>query len=64
MKHGSKFQYCYLNEDTGLMWCKFPNGTWAPPFSVGPKGSSDGIENVKTSSLFKQDDEADTDEIS
>ncbi len=28
------FSHCH--ESNGLMWCKHPNGSWAPPFPTNP----------------------------
>jgi hypothetical protein len=50
----SNFQHCHVDQKTGLMWCRYPSGSWAPPFEVGPKGSSD---DVKENFTICQDDE-------
>ncbi len=28
----TQFAHCHLDENTGLVWCRHLNGSWAPPF--------------------------------
>lgn len=42
----SKLEQCHIDQKTGLMWCKHPNGSWAPPFQVSKKDSSDETQNL------------------
>ena len=52
-----KFQYCYLNESDGLIWCKHWNGSWAPPFTVSDLESTKQIEIV-SNDFDKRKDQA------
>jgi hypothetical protein len=40
----SDFAYCYVDEKTGMTWCKHHNGSWAPPMDYSPVGSSPEME--------------------
>lgn len=41
-----KFIHC--RESDGLMWCKYPNGKWAAPFTASPVDSNGTGQETET----------------
>jgi hypothetical protein len=39
-----KFSHCHVSN--GLMWCQFPNGKWARPWSVTEEAKEGEIETA------------------
>jgi hypothetical protein len=47
----SNFDHCHYDSATGLMWCKHPNGKWAPPFRVDAKEKDSSGEESNSESV-------------